>query len=165
MSKFREYLNKVRMMNEDALFLDLKDKNQSNSEPEVIQSKDNKPVNRAFNQQIKEKIEEYTLAQMKKGTTFKDFLIFLPKQLEQWLRGKLFEKTITIDLSPSYENLVNALKKNDIVKPLKEVGVNGTEIEILYDYENVFAKGKGEIEFTIQLSETFKDKIKGLLGK
>lgn len=161
MSKLQEYIKKVKMIEEDRIDLDFK----PNAGMETVPMKDNLPENRAFNAQLQTKIEEIYNNAKKQNSPFVDYLKMFPRYIESFFKTKIKSK-ITLDISDEYKKLINILASKAPTFNLGKVGINGTEIEVKYDYENILKKTeKDEVTVSIDLTESFRNSIQSTLNK
>jgi hypothetical protein len=161
MSKLHEYIKKAKMIQEDRIDLDFK----PNDGMTTVPMKDNLPENRAFNAQLQTKIEEIYNNAKRNNSAFVDYLKMFPKYIDSFFKTKIKSK-ITLDISDEYQKLIKILASKAPTFNLAKVGINGTEIEVKYDYENILKKTeKDEVTVSIDLTESFRNSIQSTLSK
>lgn len=161
MSKLHEYIKKAKMIQEDKIALDFK----PGAGMETVPMKDNLPENRAFNAQLQTKIEEIYNNAKKQNSAFVDYLKMFPRYIESFFKTKI-KSQIELDISDEYKKLINVLALKAPTFNLAKVGINGTEIEVKYDYENILKKTeKDKVEINIDLTEAFRNSIQSVLNK
>lgn len=161
MSKLQEYIRKVKMIEEDRIALDFK----PNEGMDTVTFKDNLPENRAFNAQLQTKIEEIYNNAKRNNSPFVDYLKMFPRYIESFFKTKI-KSQIQLDISDEYKKLINVLASKAPTFNLAKVGINGTEIEVKYDYENILKKTeKDKVEVSIDLTESFRNSIQSTLSK
>ena len=161
MSKLHEYIKKAKMIQEDKIDLDFK----PGAGMETVTFKDNLPENRAFNAQLQTKIEEIYNNAKKQNSPFVDYLKMFPRYIESFFKTKI-KSEIILEVSDEYKKLINVLASKAPTFNLAKVGINGTEIEVKYDYENILKKTeKDKVEVNIDLTEAFRNSIQSVLNK
>lgn len=161
MSKLHEYIKKAKMIQEDKIDLDFK----PGAGMETITFKDNLPENRAFNAQLQTKIEEIYNNAKRNNSPFVDYLKMFPKYIDSFFKTKI-KSQIELDISEEYKKLISVLAAKAPTFNLAKVGINGTEIEVKYDYENILKKTeKDKVEISIDLTEAFRNSVQSTLSK